>query len=71
MHQLGGYRMQGRATHEAERLRQEARQLEQLGAFALVLECVPEALAATVTTDLAIPTIGIGAGAAPPGRSSC
>ena len=68
VHQLGGYRMQGRATHEAERLRQEARQLEQLGAFALVLECVPEALAATVTTDLAIPTIGIGAGGGTAGQ---
>lgn len=62
VHQLGGYRLQGRAPAEAERLRHEARALEELGAFSLVLECVPAALAAAITDERAIPTIGIGAG---------
>lgn len=62
VHQLGGYRLQGRSPAEAERLRDEARQLEELGAFALVLECVPAALAGVVTRERTIPTIGIGAG---------
>lgn len=68
VHQLGGYRLQGRAPAEAERLRAEARMLEELGAFAIVLECVPAALAATVTEERAIPTIGIGAGAGTAGQ---
>jgi 3-methyl-2-oxobutanoate hydroxymethyltransferase len=62
VHQLGGYRLQGRAASEGERLRGEARRLEELGAFAVVLECIPAALAATITAERAIPTIGIGAG---------
>ena len=62
VHQLGGYRVQGRAPADAGRLREEARKLEELGAFALVLECVPAALARTITEERAIPTIGIGAG---------
>jgi len=62
VNQLGGYRLQGRSPAEAARLSSEARRLEELGAFSLVLECVPSALAAKVTTELAIPTIGIGAG---------
>ncbi|HVS53268.1 MAG TPA: 3-methyl-2-oxobutanoate hydroxymethyltransferase [Opitutaceae bacterium] len=62
VHQLGGYRLQGRAPAEADRVRAEARRLEELGAFAVVLECVPAALAATITEERAIPTIGIGAG---------
>ena len=68
MHQLGGYRLQGRAPAEAERLRAEARKLEELGAFAVVLECVPAALAAEITEERAIPTIGIGAGAGTAGQ---
>lgn len=68
VHQLGGYRLQGRAPAEAERLRSEARRLEELGAFALVLECVPAALAAAITEERAIPTIGIGAGAGTAGQ---
>jgi 3-methyl-2-oxobutanoate hydroxymethyltransferase len=66
VNQFGGYRLQGRSLEDATRLRQEARRLEELGAFALVLECVPEALASAVTDELSIPTIGIGAG---PGTS--
>jgi len=66
VHQLGGYRVQGRSSEAAERILAAARRLEQLGAFAVVLECVPDQLAADVTAALAIPTIGIGSG----GRTS-
>jgi 3-methyl-2-oxobutanoate hydroxymethyltransferase len=62
VNQLGGYRLQGRSPAEAARLGAEARRLEELGAFAVVLECVPAALAAGLTKTLVIPTIGIGAG---------
>ncbi len=68
VHQLGGYRLQGRAPAEAERLRSEARRVEELGAFALVLECVPAALAGAITEERTIPTIGIGAGAGTAGQ---
>ncbi|HUR56360.1 MAG TPA: 3-methyl-2-oxobutanoate hydroxymethyltransferase [Opitutaceae bacterium] len=68
VHQLGGYRLQGRAIAEAERLCREAQAVEEAGAFALVLECVPEALAAAITEQRAIPTIGIGAGAGTAGQ---
>jgi 3-methyl-2-oxobutanoate hydroxymethyltransferase len=59
---LGGYRVQGRGDEEAERLMADAKSLEAAGAFAVVLELVPEELAARVTELLNIPTIGIGAG---------
>ncbi|MGH8710062.1 MAG: 3-methyl-2-oxobutanoate hydroxymethyltransferase [Burkholderiales bacterium] len=62
VHQLGGYRVQGKGDRQAKRLIQEARMLEQAGAGMLVLEAVPAALAKQVTAKLAIPTIGIGAG---------
>jgi 3-methyl-2-oxobutanoate hydroxymethyltransferase len=62
VNQLGGYRLQGRSPAEAARLEAEARRLEELGAFAVVLECVPAALATGLTRALVIPTIGIGAG---------
>lgn len=62
IHQLGGYRVQGREDKAAQALLRQARALEELGAFALVLECVPRALAGQVSDELAIPTIGIGAG---------
>ncbi|MDZ4201602.1 MAG: 3-methyl-2-oxobutanoate hydroxymethyltransferase [Gallionella sp.] len=62
VHQLGGYRVQGRDTSGAQRLRQEALTLQQAGAGMLVLEAVPAVLAAEVTAQLRIPTIGIGAG---------
>jgi 3-methyl-2-oxobutanoate hydroxymethyltransferase len=68
VHQLGGYRLQGRAPAEAARMRREARTLEELGAFAFVLECVPAALAATITGERGIPSIGIGAGAGTAGQ---
>lgn len=68
VHGFGGFRVQGRSDEEARRLFGEARRLEELGCFALVLECVPAALAARVTAALRIPTIGIGAGAACDGQ---
>ena len=63
VHALGGYTVQGRAAAEAAQLREDAAALEAAGAFAVVLECVPQALAREVTAALRIPTIGIGAGA--------
>ena len=63
IHTIGGYRVQGRGEVEAKKMLDQARALEQAGAFALVLELVPAALAQEVTESLAIPTIGIGAGA--------
>ena len=63
VHALGGYRVQGRDESTAERLKDDARALEDAGAFALVLEAVPAPVAARITEALAIPTIGIGAGA--------
>ncbi len=59
---FGGYRVQGRSASEAAQLRADAQRLEELGAFAVVLECIPAELAKTVTEERAIPTIGIGAG---------
>lgn len=63
VHQLGGYRLQGKADESAERLLADARAIESAGATMLVLEMVPAPLAARVTEALRIPTIGIGAGA--------
>lgn len=63
VHQYGGYKVQGRDSSQADRLLADARALEAAGAFALVLEAIPADLAGTVTRSLAIPTIGIGAGA--------
>jgi 3-methyl-2-oxobutanoate hydroxymethyltransferase len=68
VHQICGYRLQGRGTAEAERVRREAQTLEELKAFAFVLECVPAALAETITEERAIPTIGIGAGGGTAGQ---
>ncbi|WP_392538755.1 3-methyl-2-oxobutanoate hydroxymethyltransferase [Legionella sp. 227] len=62
IHQLGGYKVQGKNQEQAERLIQQALDLEAAGCFALVIECVPQQLAHTITQSLAIPTIGIGAG---------
>ena len=59
---MGGYKVQGRGDEDAARLVREAKLLEACGAFAVVLEGVPRALAKEVTAQLGIPTIGIGAG---------
>ena len=63
VHQLGGYKVQGKSDVAAEKLRQDALALQQAGAGMIVLEAVPSALAADITAHLRIPTIGIGAGA--------
>lgn len=62
VHQLGGHRLQGRTPEAAAQLKSDAETLEKLGAFALVLECVPAATAAKISGALTIPAIGIGAG---------
>jgi len=59
---LGGYRVQGKTHHAAEQLVREAKSLEAAGAFSIVLEAIPRALAAEITNSVQIPTIGIGAG---------
>jgi 3-methyl-2-oxobutanoate hydroxymethyltransferase len=61
-HQQGGYRIQGRDPAEAIRLLDDAKSLEDAGAFCVVLECIPPALAAEISEILTIPTLGIGAG---------
>ena len=63
VNQLGGYRVQGKTISDAIRLMEDTRALEEAGAYAVVLECVPAALAQMITDRLSIPTIGIGAGA--------
>lgn len=62
IHQLGGFKVQGKSQEQADTLIQQALDLEQAGCFALVIECVPQQLAKTITSSLNIPTIGIGAG---------
>ena len=62
VHQLGGYRVQGKTESQAQRLITEAKILEEAGAGMIVLELIPAALAREVTAQLRIPTIGIGAG---------
>ena len=62
VHQLGGFRPQGRDSEAAERLIKDAELLEKAGVFAIVLESIPAELAGRVSSSLKIPTIGIGAG---------
>lgn len=62
IHQLGGFRVQGKDEATARELLAQARKLEELGCFSIVLECVPASLASEITASLSIPTIGIGAG---------
>jgi 3-methyl-2-oxobutanoate hydroxymethyltransferase len=62
VHALGGYRVQGRDAAGADRIRGEARALEEAGCFSIVLELVPADLAAEITAASRVPTIGIGAG---------
>ena len=63
VHQLGGYARRGTETREADAIIEDAAVLEAAGAFAVVLESIPAALARTITRQLQVPTIGIGAGA--------
>src|SRR5215471_16861219 len=62
VHQLGGFRPQGRDSEAADRLMKDAELLEKAGVFAIVLESIPSDLAARASASLKIPTIGIGAG---------
>jgi len=62
VHQLGGYRQQARGHDDAGRLIEDARALEAVGAFAIVLESIPAEVAAAATREVTVPTIGIGAG---------
>jgi len=59
---LGGFKVQGKTADSARRLIEQAKALEKLGCFSIVLECVPDKIAAMVTNEVSIPTIGIGAG---------
>jgi 3-methyl-2-oxobutanoate hydroxymethyltransferase len=62
VNQYGGYKVQGKGKNEAKVLLSDAKSLEEAGAVALVLEAIPAELAKTITEQLTIPTIGIGAG---------
>jgi 3-methyl-2-oxobutanoate hydroxymethyltransferase len=68
VHRLGGFRAVGRTACEAHEVMEDARAIEKAGAFAIVLESVPDDLAAAITKELEIPTIGIGAGPACDGQ---
>jgi 3-methyl-2-oxobutanoate hydroxymethyltransferase len=62
VHRIGGFHMVGKTEDEVARLHADARALESAGAFCVVLECIPAEVAASITAELKIPTIGIGAG---------
>jgi 3-methyl-2-oxobutanoate hydroxymethyltransferase len=67
VHRMGGYKVQGKATDNAgagsaQQIMRDAKALEEAGAFCVVIECVPQDLATSITNELSIPTIGIGAG---------
>ncbi|EDS76558.1 3-methyl-2-oxobutanoate hydroxymethyltransferase [Clostridium massiliodielmoense] len=60
---FGGFKVQGKDEEKAQKLIEDAKKIEEAGAFAIVLECVPAKLAELITKEVSIPTIGIGAGA--------
>ncbi|GAJ22369.1 unnamed protein product, partial [marine sediment metagenome] len=62
IHQLGGYKIQGRTPETATQMLKDAQALEEAGAFAVLMETVPTPLATLITQKLSVPTIGIGAG---------
>lgn len=62
IHRMGGYKVQGKKGDQAERILEDAVAVQDAGAFAVVLEGIPQALAGRITETLTIPTIGIGAG---------
>lgn len=62
IHQLGGYKVQGRGEEQKQDLIKQAKRLQELGCFSIVMECVPTDVAKEITLSLEIPTIGIGAG---------
>jgi 3-methyl-2-oxobutanoate hydroxymethyltransferase len=65
---LGGFKVQGRGATAARAIAEDVRALERAGCFAVVLECIPDTLAAELTREASIPTIGIGAGASCDGQ---
>ena len=62
IHTMGGFKIQGKNPQAAEKIKLQAKQLEDAGCFAVLLECMPAAVAKTITDSLNVPTIGIGAG---------
>ena len=62
IHQLGGFKVQGRDDKAKKKIKEQALQMQEAGCFCVVLECVPSDLSADITASLDIPTIGIGAG---------
>jgi 3-methyl-2-oxobutanoate hydroxymethyltransferase len=62
LHRMGGFKVQGKSEAQAEQILVDAHAVERAGAFAVVLEGIPASLAAKITSELSIPTIGIGAG---------
>jgi 3-methyl-2-oxobutanoate hydroxymethyltransferase len=62
IHRMGGYKVQGKSEEAAKKIMEEAHAVEDAGAFSLLLEAIPMELAGKITSELAIPTIGIGAG---------
>ena len=68
LHRMGGFKVQGKGEEQAEKLLEDSRAVERAGAFSVVLEGIPAALAARITAELSIPTIGIGAGPACDGQ---
>lgn len=68
INQLGKYKVQGKSMHDAEKIAEDAKKVEQAGAGLLILECVPANLAEKISRSLTIPVIGIGAGVACDGQ---
>jgi 3-methyl-2-oxobutanoate hydroxymethyltransferase len=68
VHQFGGFKVQGKNDTDAANLLRQAHALEDLDCFSIVLECVPAELAARITSEVQLPTIGIGAGAGTDGQ---
>lgn len=68
VHQLGGYRVQGRSRNQAQQIVEDAKALESAGVFSIVAECMPRELGAEMAGAVAVPVIGIGAGAACDGQ---
>lgn len=62
VHQLSGFKLQGKSDNKAEQILEDAKKLEQAGCFSIVLEMIPQKLAKEITDEIDIPTIGIGAG---------
>ena len=62
VHQFGGYRVQGKNAHDSRQIKRDAVQLQKAGVFSIVLEGIPAELAAEITAEVNVPTLGIGAG---------